>query len=269
MTGPRDETVAGASAAAAREPALCLSARPLVKVCGVARPEDADLAVSLGAGLIGLNFYPPSPRCLTVGAARAVAGAAAGRALLVGVFVDRPRAEVEEIAGRVGLDLIQLHGDEGPDEAATYGGRALKVFRVAPEPPSGGRSERAGLNSGAGADPALLDPALVDPYPDAWGFLFDVRHERLYGGTGSGWRYGALARVTAACPRPLLVAGGVHPGNARAALEASGASGVDVCSGVESAPGVKDPLLLARLMAEVRSMTEEHPTSLPAEGGDG
>lgn len=227
--------------------------RPLVKVCGVTRPGDADLAVSLGADLLGLNFYPPSPRCLTVEAAREIAAAAAGRALVAGVFVDRPRAEVEAIAERVGLDLIQLHGDEAPEEVAAYGGRALKVFRVAPE---AGR----------------LAPSLLDPYPHAWGFLFDVRHDRLYGGTGQGWRYGALAALGAACPRPVLVAGGIRPGNARAALEASGASGVDVCSGVESAPGVKDPLLLERLMAEVRSMPEHpqtHAATEPAEAGDG
>ncbi len=229
--------------------------RPLVKICGVTRPEDADLAAVLGADLLGLNFYPPSPRCLTVEAARAIAAAVAGRALLVGVFVDRPRAEVEEIAERVGLDLIQLHGDEGPDEAAHWGGRALKAFRVAP------------------AEGEEIAPALLDPFPGAWGFLFDVRHERLYGGTGRGWRYGALAGLAAhSAGRPVLVAGGIGPENVRAVLAASDAAGVDVCSGVESAPGIKDPLLLERLMAEVRSMpemSESVPASAPAEGGLG
>jgi phosphoribosylanthranilate isomerase len=213
--------------------------RPLVKICGVARPGDADLAADLGADLIGLNFYPPSPRCLTVEAAREIADAVAGRAPLVGVFVDRPRAEIEEIAGRVGLDLVQLHGDESPEAAAAFGARALKAFRVAP------------------AEGERLDPALLDPYPEAWGFLFDVRHERLHGGTGRAWRHESLAGLAAAAGgRPLLVAGGVGPGNARAALEASGASGIDVCSGVESSPGVKDPLLLLRLIEEVRGMIE-------------
>lgn len=231
--------------------------RPLVKICGVTRPEDADLAAALGADLVGLNFYPPSPRCLSVEAAHAVAAAVAGRSLVAGVFVDRPRAEVEEIAGRVGLDLVQLHGDEGPEDAAAYGARALKAFRVAP------------------AEDEALDPALLDPYPDAWGFLFDLRHDRLYGGTGRAWRHGALAGVAAAAGakgRPVLIAGGIRPGNARAALTASGASGVDVCSGVESAPGVKDPLLLERLMAEVRAMSElseSKPAPAPAGGGDG
>jgi phosphoribosylanthranilate isomerase len=264
--------------------------RPLVKVCGVTRPEDADLAAALGADLIGLNFYPPSPRCLTVEAACAVAAAAAGRVLLAGVFVDRPRAEVEEIAARVGLDLIQLHGGESAEEAAAYGGRAIKVFRVATaggapagDEPAGGQPARVVPAGGAPVGDApgsvpRFDPALLTPFPAVWGFLFDVRHERLYGGTGRGWRYGALAGIAAAAgargtkSRPLLVAGGVGPGNVRAALAESGASGADVCSGVESAPGVKDPLLLERLMAEVRSMremSERLPASAPAAGDDG
>jgi phosphoribosylanthranilate isomerase len=212
--------------------------RPLVKICGVTRPGDADLAVDLGADLIGLNFYPPSPRCLSVEAAREIADAVAGRAFLVGVFVDRSPAEIEEIAAGVGLDLVQLHGDEGPEAAAALGVRALKAFRVAP------------------AEGERLDPALLAPYPDAWGFLFDVRDERLYGGTGRTWCYRSLAGLAgaAAAGRPVLVAGGIAPGTARAALEASGAAGVDVCSGVESAPGIKDPLLLLRLIEEVHRM---------------
>jgi phosphoribosylanthranilate isomerase len=213
--------------------------RPLVKICGVTRPGDADLAVDLGADLIGVNFYPPSPRCLSVEAAREIADAVAGRALLAGVFVDRPLAEIEEIAARTGLDLVQLHGDEGPEVAAALGARALKAFRVAP------------------AEGERLDPALLEPYPGAWGFLFDVCDERLYGGTGRAWSYrslSGLAGTTAADGRPVLVAGGVGPRTARAALEASGAAGVDVCSGVESAPGIKDPLLLLRLIEEVHRM---------------
>ena len=82
--------------------------RPLVKICGVARPGDADLAADLGADLIGLNFYPPSPRCLSVESAREIADAVAGRAPLVGVFVDRPHAEIEEIAARGMLEVQPL-----------------------------------------------------------------------------------------------------------------------------------------------------------------
>lgn len=215
-----------------------MSNSPLVKICGVTRPGDADLAVDLGANLVGLNFYPPSPRCLTVEAAREIVEVVAGRVPVAGVFVDRPRAEIEEIVERAGLDLVQLHGDETPAEVAAFGGRAIQVFRVEPEV-----DER-------------LDPGWLRGFPTAWGFLFDVRHPR-YGGTGLSWDYRALARVVpAARGRPVLVAGGIGPETVAAALAASDAGGIDVCSGVESAPGIKDPLLLERLMAEVRGMAK-------------
>ncbi len=83
----------------------------LIKVCGVTRPEDAQLAVELGADLLGLNFHPPSPRCLDVERAAQIADSVRGRLLLVGVFVDRPGDQVEEIGARVGLELCQFHGD--------------------------------------------------------------------------------------------------------------------------------------------------------------
>ncbi|HSL82422.1 MAG TPA: phosphoribosylanthranilate isomerase [Thermoanaerobaculia bacterium] len=233
-----------------------MTPRPLIKVCGFTRPEDAALAASLGADLLGLNFHPPSPRYLDpvrdLARLREIAAAAAG-ATLVGVFVNRPPGEIEETAAAVGLDLVQLHGDEGPEVAACFGARAVKVFR---------RS----------APPAPEEIAL---YPHAWGFLFDAppRPRRAapgprgapappdpYGGTGHSWDHGVLRALTseggAAAGRPMLIAGGIRPGTARAALAASGAAGIDVCSGVESAvdptPGAKDAELMTRLFEEVR-----------------
>jgi len=221
---------------------------PLIKICGVTRPEDAALAVRLGADLLGLNFHPPSPRYLDpsrdLARLREIAAAASG-ATLVGVFVNRSPAEVEETAAAVGLDLVQLHGDEGPDVAARFGARAVKAFRQA-KPPDRGELAR---------------------YPQAWGFLFDAPPRPRpagggpalpdpYGGTGQSWDHGVLRALTsdggAALGRPVLVAGGIRPGTARAALAASGAAGIDVCSGVESAPGVKDAELMTRLFEEVR-----------------
>lgn len=211
--------------------------RPLVKICGVTTVGDALAAVELGAGLVGLNFHPPSPRFLDTARAAeiaaAVRGRGGGRVRVVGVFVDRPRREIEAIDAAVGLDLVQLHGDEPAAEVAAFGGRALQVFRIAP---------------GAAPPPAALDAALA-AHPTAWGFLFDVRHESLHGGTGESWRWGAVAGL--ADPRPRLVAGGIRPENARRTLAESGAAGVDVCSGVESAPGVKDRGRMARLFAEL------------------
>ena len=222
--------------------------RPLVKICGVTTVGDAVAAVELGADLVGLNFHPPSPRYLeTAKAAEIAAAVRAGggaRVRVVGVFVDRPRREIEAVDQAVGLDLVQLHGDEPADEVAAFGGRALQVHRLAP---------------GAAPPRAELE-AVVAAHPAAWGFLFDVRHDSLYGGTGESWRWGAVAGL--ADPRPRLVAGGIRPENARRALAESGAAGVDVCSGVESAPGVKDRGRMAHLFAELAAAPE------PATTGD-
>jgi phosphoribosylanthranilate isomerase len=220
--------------------------RPLVKVCGVTSAEDAVAAVELGADLVGLNFHPPSPRFVATERAAEIAAALRRAARerpearpvrLVGVFVDLPRREVLAIDAAVGLDLLQLHGDEPADEVAAFGPRALQVFRLPPA---------------AAPAPAELD-ALLAAHPAAWGFLFDVRHESLYGGTGESWRWSAVAGL--GDPRPRLVAGGIGPRNARRALAESGATGVDVCSGVESAPGVKDRGRMARLFAALAEET--------------
>lgn len=200
-----------------------------VKICGVTRVEDALASVELGAGFVGLNFFPPSPRCLTPARAREIADAVRGRALLVGVFVDRPRTEVEAIDAAVGLDLLQFHGDEPPEDLAPFPGRAIKVFRT---------------------DGGGLESVEFARYPGAWGFLFDIRHPKLYGGTGAAWPWGRAAPLTG--ERPVFVAGGIGPCNARRAAEESRAYGIDVCSGVESRPGIKDPGLLRRLFGELR-----------------
>jgi phosphoribosylanthranilate isomerase len=229
--------------------------RPLVKICGVTSPEDAALAARLGADLLGLNFHPPSPRALDpaadvariaeiVNAARA--GGDGGRPLLAGVFVHRSLDEIEEIADAARLDLVQLHGEHhrwGAEEAERFGERAIRVFRRA----------------GPGELEAIA--AELPLHPPVWGFLFDTPVGRSgpsgdsrpdpYGGTGESWDHGAVRTVSGATDRPVLVAGGIRPGNTRAALAASGASGIDVCSGVESAPGVKDADLMRRLFEEI------------------
>ncbi|HVF61029.1 MAG TPA: N-(5'-phosphoribosyl)anthranilate isomerase [Thermoanaerobaculia bacterium] len=200
-----------------------------VKICGVTSTEDALAAAAAGADLLGLNFYPPSPRALDAAKARAIADAvraAAAGVLLVGVFADRPPYEVEAIDRAVGLDLLQLSGDEPAASVRPHAARTLKAFRTAGAP-----SEEA-----------------LSSYPEIWGVLIDARHNSLYGGTGSAWDFASVAPLAAR--RRVLVAGGIRPGNVAAAL-ASGAWGIDVCSGVESAPGVKDPRLLARLFEEV------------------
>lgn len=201
---------------------------PLVKICGLTRVDEAVRAAELGADLIGLNFHPPSPRSLDPAAAREIAVAVRGRATVVGVFVDRGAEEIRSVDEAVGLDLVQLHGDEPDELVRSFGARALKVFR---------------LSEG---DPL---PRL-DRFPAAWGFLFDRAGDPRFGGTGERWAWERLSGLQS--ERPVLVAGGIGPGTAREALAASGARGIDVCSGVESSPGRKDPELLQRLFEEIR-----------------
>ena len=203
----------------------------LVKICGVVDPENARTAVAMGADFLGLNFYPRSPRYVEVERAREIASAVQGTGVrLVGVFVNRPAREVEEIEAKIGLDLLQLSGDETPKETAPFAGRAIKAFR---------------------------GTAGTEGWADAWAWLFDAPHRSLFGGTGKSWNFQAVAGI--AGERRVFVAGGLGPGNVRQAIEASRPFAVDVCSRVESAPGIKDPELLRRLFQEVRNAQSQTP----------
>jgi phosphoribosylanthranilate isomerase len=203
-----------------------------VKICGVTDPGNARLAVDLGADFLGLNFCAGSPRFVAPARAREIAGAVRGRVPLVGVFVNSTPEEVAEIAESVGLDLVQFSGDEQPADVAPFAGRAIKVFRT-------------------GGDPG--DAALA-PYGETWGVLFDAPHGSLYGGTGAAWSYEEVARaVGRLAGRRVFLAGGLGPDNVRRAIAVSRPFAVDVCSRVESAPGIKDPELLRRLFEEVQN----------------
>ncbi|MDX1503621.1 MAG: phosphoribosylanthranilate isomerase [Thermoanaerobaculia bacterium] len=199
--------------------------RPWVKICGVTREADAERAVELGADFLGLNFWPGSPRRVGPERAARIARVVAGRAALVGIFVNATAEEIDRARAAAPLALVQLHGDEPPEEVARHGSLALPALR---------------LTAGAPAPDLSL-------YPHAWGFLVESRRPGEYGGTGAAWEYARIAGLSDG--RPVLVAGGIRPETAAAALEASGAHGVDVCSGVESAPGIKDPARMAALFA--------------------
>jgi len=201
-----------------------------VKICGVVDPENARTAVDLGADFLGLNFCAASPRAVDPAQAREIADAVRGRVSLVGVFVNAAPAEVAAVADRVGLDFVQLSGDEGPHDIAPLAGRAIKVFR-------------------SGGDPG---PDALAPYSDVWGLLFDAAHATLFGGTGVAWSYEAAAGAVRRLPgRRVFLAGGLGPENVRRAVQVVRPFAVDVCSRVESAPGIKDPELLRRLFQEV------------------
>ena len=209
--------------------------RPRIKICGVTTVEDALAAVELGADYLGLNFYPPSPRGLDAETALPIVEAVrrrSDRIRLVGVFVNAGRETIATLDRRLSLDLVQFHGDEAPEDLELYADRAIKVFRVR------GR----------------FDPAQLDAWRGVWGYLVDTHHPRLYGGSGESWSFGSLRDAlprggdgVAGSDRRLFIAGGISPDNARAALDAARPWGLDVCSGVESRPGHKDPDRMRRL----------------------
>ncbi len=193
-----------------------------VKICGVTRGEDANLAVSLGADMIGINFYLPSPRCLTLERAAAVADAVGRRARLVGVFVNADRAYIKERLDALRLDLLQFHGDE--DDGALVGW-PVPVIRA--------------LRLRSDADAAALDAVRADYV------LIDTFHPALYGGTG---RARSLDSLRSLDLRRVFISGGLGPDNVAEAA-ALNPYAVDVASGVEREPGIKDPDKLRSFIA--------------------
>jgi phosphoribosylanthranilate isomerase len=185
-----------------------------VKICGVCRLEDARAAVAFGADFLGLNFHAASPRCVTAEMAEEIAAAVPGTPL-VGVFVDAPRAEVEEIAARVGLAALQFHGDEVPGYCAGWPWRVIKAIRARP-----------GVDLAAEGRRYAADYLLVDSFVAG-----------RPGGTGVALDPAAAAGLPAA---RLFVAGGLRPETVAGVVRALRPFAVDVASGVEDGPGRKD-----------------------------
>jgi phosphoribosylanthranilate isomerase len=216
-----------------------------VKICGVTTPEDALMAADAGADAIGLNFFAKSPRYLSPDAARVIAEAVRGRVTRVGVFVNSSLAEVRTIASHVGLDIVQLHGDEPPELAAdlTRILPVLKAFRIGPE----------------GWKPVT---EYLDRLRSLGGLvrqvLFDAREPGHYGGTGKTADWDTLKDYPQDGRHPpFVLAGGLTPENVAKAILWVHPCGVDTASGVEQSPGRKDPVLVARFVSEVKATLGE------------
>ncbi|MDO5370420.1 phosphoribosylanthranilate isomerase [Paracoccus sp. (in: a-proteobacteria)] len=196
----------------------------VVKICGITRPDDLSAVAEAGARYAGLVFFPKSPRHLSVEAARALALAAPAGVARVGLFVNPDDATLEAVLDRVPLDIIQLHGGETPARVAETKARSgLPVMKAV------GIAAPADLDAlwdyGLAADLLLVD---AKASPDA----------ALPGGNGLAfdWRLLAGRRML----KPWMLAGGLTPANVAEAVRLTGAPMVDVSSGVESAPGIKD-----------------------------
>lgn len=199
---------------------------PLVKICGITRSEDALVAVSLGAMAIGFVFWPKSPRFIDPYRARHIAAQLPAFVTPVGVFVNQPIAYVNAVATLVGLAAIQLHGDEAPE----YGARMARSVI------------RALSGDGVVVEADRWHPGVV--------LLVDAYDKQQRGGTGRTADWTAAAAL--ARHRRVMLAGGLHAGNVTDAIGAVKPFGIDVSSGVEWKPGIKDHEKLAALFARVK-----------------
>jgi phosphoribosylanthranilate isomerase len=204
-----------------------------VKICGLTNLQDALIAVEAGADLLGFIFYPPSPRAVTLERAGAIAETVRNAGLpvrLVGVFVDESLEDVHQVVSHCGLDYAQLHGAESPHTVAALmddGIAVIKAFRV-----------RDDISQGE-----------IARYR-ATAYLLDAYVAGQPGGTGRPFDWQLAVRV--ASRFPVLLAGGLTPNNVAQAVDTVRPWGVDVASGVEAAPGRKDPDQVRRFVAAVR-----------------
>jgi phosphoribosylanthranilate isomerase len=234
------------------------SGNPLfhVKICGVTTPADARAVAAAGADAVGLNFVPGSPRCLAPASAREIARAIPAGVLTVGVFAGMPAADILRVAAEVGLEAIQLHGHlvgvngavDPPETCAALRGlpviRAVRLAAVAPGTDHLGPARdwlAAARALGGEVTIALVDAGVAAGDPAG-----------QLGGTGALVDWRALA---AAVPLevPVALAGGLTPDTVGEAIRVTGVRSVDTASGVESAPGRKDPGMVRAFVAAARA----------------
>lgn len=200
-----------------------------VKICGLTRVSDARAAAEAGADLVGLMFYARSPRHVSLAQAAELARALPPPILRVGVFVNPSPEEVRAAIRAGGLTMLQFHGEEAPEFCAQFGLMTMKAFRV--------------------RDAASLS-RLGRYATDAW--LLDAWSPAAPGGTGERFDW-ELATAARAQGRPIFLAGGLTPDNVAEAVRQVRPYGVDVSSGVESAPGVKDAARMRAFIAAAKA----------------
>lgn len=188
-----------------------------VKICGITSVEDGLHAARSGADAIGLVFYDPSPRAVTIEQAAAIVAALPPFVTTVGLFVDADAAQISSILQQVPLDLLQFHGDESPAFCEQFQRPWMKAIRMKPE-----------------ID--LLTEA--KRYVKASALLVDAYQPGVPGGTGETFDW---ARIPASLKKPLVLAGGLTPENVEQAIAQTHSWAVDVSGGVEQSKGIKDP----------------------------
>jgi len=199
-----------------------------IKICGITREQDARAAACAGAHAIGLVFYRPSPRFIEPMAAARVVSCLPPFVTSVGLFVDATPQEVRSVLGRVPIDLLQFHGSERAEYCEQFGRPYIKAVRVRPEMD-------------------LLECAAS--HPNARGLLLDAFVAGTHGGTGTSFDWSLVPREM---PLPVVLSGGLDPGNVTRAIAVARPWAVDVSSGVESAKGIKDAARIAAFVRGVR-----------------
>lgn len=199
-----------------------------VKICGITNSEDAKLACDSGADAIGLVFYPPSPRNVTIEQAVKVLSTLPPFITSVALFVNAQRQEIEQVLDQVAIDLIQFHGDESEEFCSSFNRPYIKAVRM-----------KEGLDL----------YAIQNDYTSARGLLLDTYKKGIPGGTGEAFNWD---KVPHDLNLPVILAGGLVPDNIAQAIKQVKPYAVDVSGGVEAAKGKKDSAKIIRFMENVK-----------------
>ena len=203
--------------------------RTRVKICGFTQAKDAVAAANLGVDAIGLVFYPPSPRHVSIEQAKEIVEALPAFVTVVALFVDEQESQIREVLSYVSIDCIQFHGDESAVACRVYNKPYMKAIRMKPD---------------------LDVMAIARQYYDATALLLDAYHPGIKGGSGSQFDWDLIPEN---CTLPVVLAGGLQVDNVRQAIQSVKPYALDVSSGVEAEKGIKD---VAKMAAFIQQISE-------------
>ncbi|KAF3981036.1 MAG: phosphoribosylanthranilate isomerase [Methylococcales symbiont of Hymedesmia sp. n. MRB-2018] len=202
--------------------------RTRIKICGFTRVEDAVAAAKLGVDAIGLVFYPPSPRSISIEHARNIVNALPAFVSVVALFVDGQESQIKQVLNKLAIDVIQFHGDEPANQCNIYNKPYLKAIKMTKQ----------------------MDVLqIAEQYNDASALLLDTYQPGIKGGSGHQFDWDLIPKQ---CALPIVLAGGLHADNARLAVQSVRPYALDVSSGVETEKGIKDVAKMAAFIQQVK-----------------
>ena len=201
--------------------------RTRVKICGFTQAKDAVAAANLGVDAIGLVFYPPSPRHVSIEQAKEIVEALPAFVTVVALFVDEQESQIREVLSHVSIDCIQFHGDESAAQCRVYNKPYMKAIRMKPD---------------------LDIMEIARQYNDATALLLDAYHPGIKGGSGSQFDWDLIPEN---CTLPVVLAGGLQVDNVRQAIQSVKPYALDVSSGVEAEKGIKDVAKMAAFIQQI------------------